>query len=231
MRLINKNSKRGIVNLLADFIVSKIDNKENSIFQITDCGSFMVIHGITTSKSPLDIPKIKSDFMDWFGDILKDIGINNLNTIDVIQYGAELESINEGWVDVSKDVFTDVPEPLYELSVTSEFPYGFSLNCGRLMNYYVNYIFNNMYSALGIDNCRFYFTTNTNENEDFDIDIVSDSRIDKESIKSLILDVFDFNLDEFKTRVNDYDLTQDILFPTNIKPYTQQDRLKDVILF
>jgi hypothetical protein len=84
---------------------------------------------------------------------------------------------------------------------------------------------------LGIDKCRFYFTTNTNENEDFDIDIVSDSRFDKESIKSLILDVFDFNLGEFKTRVSDYDLTQDILFPTNIKPYTQQDRLKDVILF
>jgi hypothetical protein len=88
-----------------------------------------------------------------------------------------------------------------------------------------------MYSTLGIDKCRFYFTTNTKEKEDIDIYISSDSMFDKESIKSLILDVFDFNLGEFKTRVSDYDLTQDILFPTNIKPYTQQDRLKDVILF
>jgi hypothetical protein len=29
MRLINKNSKRGIVNLFADFILSKIDKNEN----------------------------------------------------------------------------------------------------------------------------------------------------------------------------------------------------------
>jgi protein-arginine kinase len=31
MRLINKNSKRGIVNLFADFILSKIDKNENFI--------------------------------------------------------------------------------------------------------------------------------------------------------------------------------------------------------
>ena len=34
MRLINKNSRRGVVNLLADFILSKIDKKENSIIQV-----------------------------------------------------------------------------------------------------------------------------------------------------------------------------------------------------
>jgi hypothetical protein len=88
-----------------------------------------------------------------------------------------------------------------------------------------------MYSTLNIDKAKFFFTTKLNENEDFDIDVISDSWVDKNNVKSLILDVFDFDLGNFKDVVIDYDIMQDILFPSNVKPYTKQDRLKDVILF
>ena len=60
MRKINKNSRRGIVNLFADFILTRIDKKENSIIQVTDCGPFVVINGQTTSNIQLDIQKITS---------------------------------------------------------------------------------------------------------------------------------------------------------------------------
>ena len=66
MRKINKNSRRGVVNLFADFILTRIDKKENSIIQVTDCESFMVIHGQTTSKEVLDLDKVKADFFEWF---------------------------------------------------------------------------------------------------------------------------------------------------------------------
>lgn len=231
MRKLDKNSRRGVINLFADFILSKIDKNENSIIKVIDCESFMVIRGETTSEVVLDIDKIKNDFTNWFGDLLKSAGIDKINTLDVIKYGSDLKPINEGWVDVSKDVFTEQPEPLFELSICSEFPYGYSLSCGRLMNYYTHYMFNNMYSTLNIDKAKFFFTQGLNENEDFDIDIVSDSWVDKDDVKSLILDVFDFDLDSFKETVIDYNITQDILFPSNVKPYTRQDRLKDVLLF
>jgi hypothetical protein len=231
MRKINKNSRRGVVNLFADFILTKIDKKENSIIQVTDCESFMVVHGLTTSKDVLDLEKIKSDFTEWFSDILSEVGIERLNTIDIIRYNQEINNIEKGWINVNKDVFVDEPEPIFELSVSSEFPYGYSLNCGRLMTYYSHYIFNHMYSLMDVNNLDFFFTKEQDDNEDFKIKIVSNTKQNIKEIKSLILDVFNFNLEEFKTKIGNYDIMQDMLFPDKEKPYTKQDMLEHIILF
>jgi len=231
MRKINKNSRRGIVNLFADFILTRIDKKENSIIQVTDCGPFVVINGQTTSENQLDIPKITSDFFEWFSDVLTDLEIKSFNTLDVIKYGEEVNNIEKGWISVNKSVFVEEPEPISELAVTSEFPYGYSLNCGRLMTYYSHYVFNHMYGLMGVDEVSLFFTKKENEDEDLKIKIVSKSRLDKKDIKSLILDVFSFDLTEFNERVKDYDILQDILFPEEEKPYTKQDMLEHVILF
>ncbi len=220
-----------IVNLLADFILTRIDKKENSIIQVTDCETFFVINGQTTSETVLDIEKIKTDFSEWFGDILKDVGIEKLNTIDVIRYGQEINNIEKGWISVNKEVFVEEPEPIYELAITSEFPYGYSLNCGRLMTYYSHYIFNHMYSLMGTDEVKFYFTKEEDEDEDLKIKIVSNSRYNKDIVKSLVLDVFSFDLTEFNEYVKDYDIMQDILFPGKEKPYLKQDKLKHIIVF
>lgn len=231
MRKINKNSRRGVVNLFADFILTRIDKKENSIIQVTDCESFMVVHGLTTSKDILDLEKIKSDFSEWFGDILSDVGIERLNTIDIIKYDQEVNNIEKGWVNVNKEVFVEEPESIFELSVSSEFPYGYSLNCGRLMAYYSHYIFNHMYSLMGVNDLNFFFTKEQDDNEDFKIKIVSNTKQNIKEIKSLILDVFNFDLEEFKTKIGEYDVMQDILFPDKEKPYTKQDMLEHIILF
>jgi len=231
MRKINKNSRRGIVNLLADFILTRIDKKENSIIQVTDCETFFVINGQTTSETVLDIEKIKTDFSEWFGDILKEVGVEKINTIDVIRYSQEINNIEKGWVNINKDVFVEEPEPIYELAITSEFPYGYSLNCGRLMTYYSHYIFNHMYSLMGTDEVKFYFTKEEDEDEDLKIKIVSNSKYNKDIVKSLVLDVFSFDLTEFNEYVKDYDLLQDILFPGKDKPYTKQDKLEHIIVF
>ncbi len=231
MRKINKNSRRGVVNLFADFILTKIDKEENSIIQVTDCESFMVVHGLTTSKDVLDLEKIKSDFTEWFSDILSEVGIERLNTIDIIRYNQEINNIEKGWINVNKDVFVDEPEPIFELSVSSEFPYGYSLNCGRLMTYYSHYIFNHMYSLMDVNNLDFFFTKEQDDNEDFKIKIVSNTKQNIKEIKSLILDVFNFNLEEFKTKIGNYDIMQDMLFPDKEKPYTKQDMLEHIILF
>jgi hypothetical protein len=231
MRKINKNSKRGIINLFADFILTRIDKKENSIIQVTDCGPFVVINGQTTSETQLDIPKITSDFFEWFSDILKDLEISNFNTLDLIKYGENINNIEKGWVNVNKSVFVEEPENIYQLAITSEFPYGYSLNCGRLMTYYSHYVFNHMYSLLGVDEVDFFFTKEQDDDEDFKIKVVSNSKINSKSIKSLILDVFSLDLREFNEKIKDYDILQDILFPDKEKPYTKQDMLEHVILF
>jgi hypothetical protein len=84
---------------------------------------------------------------------------------------------------------------------------------------------------MGTDEVKFYFTKEEDENEDFKIKIVSDSKYNQDIVKSLVLDVFSFDLEEFKEHVKDYDLLQDILFPSKDKPYTKQDKLEHVIVF
>jgi len=230
MRLLNKNSKRFIVNLFSDFILSKIDKTEKTIIQVSDCNNFVVVAGKSTSKEILDLQSIKEEFFIKFKSYLDDVGIDHMNIIDIITYGSILEPLDRGWVNVSKDVYYDVPEPLTNIITTSEFPYGHSLSCGRSMVYYSNYIFNHMYSLLGVKNLKFYFTTDVDSDEDFKIEIVSKSILNSNKIKSLVLDVFDFDLNEFNNKLSNYDLIDDILYQDNNKPYMVQDRLEHVVL-
>ena len=88
-----------------------------------------------------------------------------------------------------------------------------------------------MFNLMNVDEVMFFYNTDIDESEDFKIKIVSDSKIHKERIKSLILDVFDFDLTSFEDRIKDYNLIDDILDPNGEKPYLKQDLLEHVILF
>jgi hypothetical protein len=87
-----------------------------------------------------------------------------------------------------------------------------------------------MYSLLGVKDLKFYFTTEVDSDEDFKIEILSKSKVSPNEIKSLILDVFDFNLNEFNNKLTNYNLIEDILYQDNNKPYMVQDRLEHVVL-
>ena len=229
MRLINKNSRRGIVNLFADFIVSKIDPKERSIIQITDCDVFMVVNGQTTSETELNIDELKNEFNETYKDILKSLGLEHFNVINLIKYGVEISPIEKGLVNTNKKVFVEEDESFDEISINSEFPYGYSLRTGRSMAYYSHYILNQISSTIGSDNMYIHFLPTVDD--EVDINVVVNSRYNTETIKSLILDVFDFDLEDFSNRMESYDITQDILDPEGDKPYLVQDRLEDVIIF
>ena len=230
MNLKKPGSRIFTTNLFADFILSKIDKKENSIIQVTDCGPFMVINGVTSSDVVLDIEKIKTDFSSWFGDKTPDFKLDKLNTIDVIKYEEEVKTFDSGWFELHRDVFVSEDVTHEELVISSEFPYGYSFSCGRLPYYYSHYIFNHMYSMMNTDKVKFYYTTEQNEDEDFKIDLETNSRTSKEDLISLVLDVFDFDLDEFSKKIDKYEFYQDVVFQNKDKSYLIQDRLKDVVL-
>jgi hypothetical protein len=230
MRKLEKNTRRYFVNLFADFILSKSEKTENTIIQVTDCENFVIVNGQTTSKTVLDLGSIKQEFCDSFGDLLKSLNMEDINILDIIRYDQEIPPYQKSLVSVNKNLYVEEYEPVIELSVTSEFPYGHSLNCGRSILYYSHYMFNHMYSLLGVNELHFKYTTKLDENEDYKINIISESRIPKENIVSLVLDVFNMDLTEFTERMMVYNLIDDILDPSLDKPYLVQDRLKDVIL-
>jgi hypothetical protein len=87
-----------------------------------------------------------------------------------------------------------------------------------------------MYSLLGVDKLYFHYSSELDENEDYKIKVVSESNYSKSQINSLVLDVFDMDLTEFKERLSNYNFTEDITNPSLDKPYLVQDRLIDVVL-
>lgn len=230
MRKLEKNTRRYFVNLFADYILSKFDKSENTIIQVTDCENFVIVNGQTTSSKVLDLDEIKSEFLGWFDDLMDSLGMKVINLIDIIKYEQDITDFSSGWVNVNKTLYVDEYEPISEITINSEFPYGHSLGCGRGMYYYSHYIFNHMYSLLGVDQLYFRYSNQLDENEDYKIKVISESNYSKNQIVSLVLDVFDMDITEFKKRLSNYQFFDDITDPNSNKPYLIQDRLEDIIL-
>jgi hypothetical protein len=230
MRKLEKNTRRYFVNLFADYILSKFDKSENTIIQITDCENFVIVNGRTTSKKVLDLNEIKIEFSGWFDDVLNNLGMKDINILDIIKYDQEILDFKKGWVSVNKSLYVEEYEPISEITISSEFPYGHSLGCGRGMYYYSHHIFNHMYSLLGVNKLYFKYSSELNENEDYKIKVISDSKLPNDVIENLVLDVFDMNLTEFKEKISNYQFFDDVVDPNSQKPYLVQDRLEDVIL-
>jgi hypothetical protein len=64
MNYINRYSNRGIVNNFADFVLKEInkDTKYDTVVEITDCGKFFVINGMTSSSKILAMSDVKERF-------------------------------------------------------------------------------------------------------------------------------------------------------------------------
>lgn len=230
MRKLEKNTRRYFVNLFADYILSKFEKSENTIIQITDCETFVVVNGQTTSSKELKLNDLKYEFIEEFPELFESLGIKDINIIDIIRYEQSVEDFSKLWINVNKSVYVEGEDPVVEISLTSEFPYGYSLGCGRGIFYYAHYMFNQMYSLLGVTDLMFYYTNQLDEDEDHKVKIVSDSKIDSNTIKNLVLDVFDMNVKEFNGCLSNYNFIEDITKPDEPKPYLVQDRLEDIIL-
>ena len=85
-------SRLSLVNLFADFILNQIPKEEESIIQVVDCFNFYVIKGKTTYNEPLNIGKLKDEFIIKFEELIGDIKLTH--TIDLIEYDSKLSTID-----------------------------------------------------------------------------------------------------------------------------------------
>lgn len=231
MKMVNLNSRKGLVNLLADYVVSKLNSDVKSIIQITDCGSFYVINGITESSETLDIPSIVSTFEKQFSSFLDG---KKINTIDLISYGEEPKLSENIWFSFINEekilckLFV-IDHEFETLQVSSSFPHGYSINSDRNKLYYSEYICNQLFSVIHSDEIDFMFGTKNDEEQI--IKIKGNSVYSDSDIESMVLDVFDFDLKSFNDVIKKYDLMDDLLSPLSDKPWLIRDRIKDMILF
>ena len=209
MILKSPKSKLSIVNLLSDFILSKIPSIEESIIQIADCNNFYIIKGKTTYSTPLDINKIKDEFIEKFKSKIDTIKLTN--TIDLIEYDYKLDKKeelsftyhntvncsyhyqqiesynNKNSLSYDYDFFLKNISDDDNLIFLSSFPHGYSLNQGRLLYYYGK----NTYPVTSL---TFNMSTKQNDGEQIFSVLNNFSNEFDEDLKSAILDMFDFDM-------------------------------------
>jgi hypothetical protein len=261
MRYINPNSKSGLINKFADFIVKNTDETSSTIIEVIYLGGFFVIKGVTESDKVLNLQEIRNNFVQKYNYLLSAHGINNINYIDIIEYGSKNVNydsfskfyksetprfhsevinyvktnnldLNEETIDFDCLVLKNTSTKRDALSLKSEFPHGYNLKSGRLKYYYSEYIVNQIISSINCNQIFIKFNSNKDIRDDLQIRLISDSYYPEEIIKSLVLDVFDFNITKFK---NDYLIELDLEFEVENQllpsKWLVKDKSKDVVIF
>jgi hypothetical protein len=236
MKVYNDKSMKYLVNLLSEFILYKLPKSEDSIIEVIYISNFFVVNGSTTSKTFLDFSVIKDEFVKEYGELIKSWNNISLNFLDVIKY--EKSKFNEEIIfEFTKDGFpylndNSVVSPFPVLSIKSEFPYGFSLNYDRLLMYYLQYVSSHLFKITDSSKIKYTCTRELDKNEVSLINLESDSIYPNNSILSMVLDVFDFNLNNFyKNKMGEYPLLRDITHHSEEKPWLVRDKTNELILF
>lgn len=214
MNILSKNSRGYLVNSFADFIISKIPTKELSIIQVVDCENFYVVKGKTTYKEILDLNKVKDEFFEKNPDLKNEKKL--LNTIDIIDYGSKIVEtekyknifFNSNNCFYSKNIL-DTP---LELIYTSSFPFGYSLDMGRLLYYYAKKLIYNIPPAFLYDEIILEIKRENN------ILVLKFHDIHGNPIQeldSVFLDCVDFNLEKFKKEVLENNWLEELEFQEN----------------
>lgn len=97
--------------------------------------------------------------------------------------------------------------------------------------YYSEYICNQLFSSLKTDKITFKISDIKDDNGDLDIQVVSSSPYLTEQVRSMVLDVFDFNIKRFvNTTLKKYDLSKEIDTQLETKPWLVKDRISELYI-
>lgn len=248
MILKKENSRVYTVNLFADFILSKIPHTEDSIISISDCKNFIVIKGKTTHKEILDISSLSTEFNEKYK--LKH-AISH--TIDLIEYGVKLPKVKElsftlhksencsyHKTQISKFIESENSysfeyQPIEfnddQLIITSEFPHGYSLNQGRLIYLYGKHIFYSIPLNYPVSTISFNLSTEKNEEGENIISVYNSFKeSEDETLRSAILDVFDFDMSSIYSEMKKVDWSIELTNPLEEYPFIKK-RNKDFVIF
>jgi hypothetical protein len=248
MILKKQNSRFFTVNLFADFILSKIPHSESSIIRVSDFKNFIVIKGKTTYREILDISTLTTEFNEKYKPS------NPIShTIDLIEYDTKLPEVSELSFSLHKSencsyhknqikqfidsensidfeyqpiVITDESFP-----ITSEFPHGYSLNQGRLIYLYGKHIFYSIPLNYPVSTISFSLSTEKNEEGENIISVYNSYKeSEDETLRSAILDVFDFDMSSIHTEMKKVDWSIELTNPLEEYSFIKK-RNKDFVIF
>lgn len=237
MKLLELNTKQCVVNLFADYILKKIGQTTETIISVANLNDMVIcINGVTETSTILDLQELKEEFNKEYSEICETTGFDKIvGLIDLVTYESKPTS-HSRWFSFRKDGNSLIEITNNDdnfLQITSKFPHGHSLSVGRELLYYSEYIAHNILIPTYSDKIDIRITKNKLDEFDQEIYLKTYSKYySTDKIKSLILDIFDFNFEEFSVLLNEYDIMNDLLNSTQEKPWHIKDKHpNDLIIF
>lgn len=249
MTLKKPSSRIFLVNLFADFILSKISSEEQSIINVVDCKNFFLIKGVTTSKTLLNLSEILTEFNTKYSEFLNQNQITH--TIDLIEYDKVIEpkeklsftfhnTENCSYHYKQINHFNETNNScIYDYSIkevdnmmihNSEFPHGYSLGQGRLLYYYGKYIFYNIPSNYPITTLTFNLYKEKNDENIPEFSVINNfSDSEDETLKSWALDYFDFDMTWLINEIKKVDWSIELTNPLSEYDFLT-NKIKDSVI-
>jgi len=207
-------------NLFSEYILKNIDSKYSSKIEVVNCDNFAIVKGETESETIISIQKLSEEFSEKYPEY------KIRNTIDLIDYKSKLSFPFEYKFTFFKDNIPTINESNYFR--TSSFPYGYSWSEGKSLYFYFKHITNKIPTSYPFNWITYDIKISETGKIDFNI---SDDYINNQDdvLKSIILDVFDFNITEFESEAKKMDLEQIILNP-NYSEFLLNKEVSDFII-
>jgi len=184
---------------------------------------------------------VVDDAIYWFDFWNSKRPLYNESIIDMIENGkiAEntFESISYSYEPEVEFLFplmyNDIPikNNMSPLTISSEFPFGYSFRNGKTKLMYCEYICNQLFSVLNTDRILFKMSSIIDEHGDWGIEIKTNSQYSDSDVKSMVLDIFDFDLTKFETNyLKKYDFLDEIRKPLELKPWLNKDKVRELMI-
>jgi hypothetical protein len=243
MKLIDVNTKNGVINLFADYVLKAIGQDSNTIISVVNLNQYLIcVNGVTTNpKIELSLQELKNFFIAEYPTICERSEFDKIiGVLDLIQYNMSEVHVPDYWhkfYKTSRPIYSDNNKPSYDyentLQITSNFPFGYGFKAGRDLFYYSEYIAYNILAPTFSDDITIKLTKSKIDEFDQELYLNTNSTLfATEKIKSLVLDIFDFDFAKFSTTLSNYNILQDSLNPLSSKPWLIKDKHpNDLIIF
>lgn len=223
MRRYKTNSRQGLCNLFAEYVVEEISQggKYDTMISVSDCESLILIKGFTKREELVDVKEIINKFISKYWGEFSFVDLQKVSTLDMITFGEE-KKFREKRLKFHFE--RDVQFPKFDMNVvntpivTSEFPYGFSKNYLKNLYLYLEHIVYNVQDHFG-----YTFIELTVEEDSRGgikiVDILSNSVYPPTVLKSIIYDNFEMNVSEINQLIKEQDLVKELSHSIHNSPW------------
>jgi hypothetical protein len=206
----NLDNKKNISCLLADFIINELGIEKDSRIQVCICDNFIIVKGETSSNDIINLSNTLDSFYKKYTTIK-----SSKNIIDLIEYNRKLsqnKTMKFSFINDENCGIKPSNDDKEYFSI-STFPYGYSFSQDRLLYYYFKKITYSIPSTYPYTKISFNIS---NENNKIDFTITDDYlNNENDCLKSIILDLYDFDLTSFQNEIKKMDLDVELLNPND----------------